>query len=303
MTHWAAVCSGVVAIEVTVRALVFGFVDVRIPAFVVMLAGYVAIVALRILSPLPVSRPGGLAVWRVFVSAASAVLLRGLAPAPVLLLGLSVLIAALFLGRAGMVASLLLVGATVALFGHPEPVDTFSAWSSAIDVVCVAGVLTIIVQFVVSRLERSLDERSTALERLRAEQALRERTQDDLTRAHATLQQRRSSTPLAGWRVCGPDFNNTLQVVLGWTELLRDETQPQQMQDGIEQIRSAAERSRGLTRRLLTFSRPELSAPTHVELHGFLPSLVRRPGAFCRTTSHSSCTRIRTSGSSWMKGT
>ena len=203
-------------------------------------------------------------------------LLRGLAPAPVLLLGLSVLLAALFLGRAGMLASLLLVGATVALFGHPEPVGTFSAWSSALDVVCVAGVLTIIVQFVVSRLEGSLRERSQALERLRAEQALRERTQDELTRAQATLQQTQKLDAVG--RLAGGvahDFNNTLQVVLGWTELLRAADRPQQMQDGIEQIRSAAERSRGLTRQLLAFSRPEMAAPTRVELHTFLPSLVK----------------------------
>ena len=276
LTHWAAVFGGVIAIGATIRALASGFVDFSNPAFVVMLVGYGAVVAVRLLSTLPYRvRAVGLSGGSL-VAASSAVLLRGLAPAPVLLLGLSVLIAALFLGRAGMLASLLLVGATVALFGHPEPVDTFSAWSSALDVVCVAGVLTVIVQFVVSRLERSLDESSTALARLRAEQALRERTQDDLTRAHATLQQAQKLDAVG--RLAGGvahDFNNTLQVVLGWTELLRDETQPQRLQDGIEQIRSAAERSRGLTRQLLTFSRPELSAPTRVELHTFLPSLVK----------------------------
>src|SRR4030095_14311363 len=37
----------------------------------------------------------------------------------------------------------------------------------------------------------------------------------------------------------------------------------------------AAERSRGLTRQLLAFSRPELSQPTRVELHRFLPALVK----------------------------
>ena len=114
------------------------------------------------------------------------------------------------------------------------------------------------------------------MERLRAEQALRERAQDELTRAHATLQQTQKLDAIG--RLAGGvahDFNNTLQVVLGWTELLRKETQPQQMQDGIEQIRAAAERSRGLTRQLLTFSRPEMSAPTRVELHDFLPLLVK----------------------------
>ena len=141
---------------------------------------------------------------------------------------------------------------------------------------CVAGVLTVLVQFVVSRLEGSLEHSAKALERLRAEQALRERAQEELTRAQATLQQTQKLDAVG--RLAGGvahDFNNTLQVVLGWTELLRSEHEPQHMRDGIEQIRAAAERSRGLTRQLLTFSRPEMCAPTRVELHDFLPALVK----------------------------
>jgi signal transduction histidine kinase len=136
--------------------------------------------------------------------------------------------------------------------------------------------MTVLVEFVVRRLEGSLQHTSQALRRLRAEQALRERTQDELARAQATLQQTQKLDAVG--RLAGGvahDFNNTLQVVLGWTELLRSETQPQQMQDGIEQIRAAAERSRGLTRQLLTFSRPEMRAPTRVELHDFLPELAK----------------------------
>jgi len=164
----------------------------------------------------------------------------------------------------------------VAIIGRPEPPEAFSPWSSAIDLVCVAGVLTVLVQFVVSRLERSLAHTSQALARLQTEQALREHAQDQLTQAQATLQQTQKLDAVG--RLAGGvahDFNNTLQVVLGWTELLRNETHSQQIQDGIEQIRSAAERSRGLTRQLLAFSRPELNQPTRVELHTFLPALIK----------------------------
>ncbi len=276
LTHWGAILGGVIAIGVTIRALAFDFVDVSHPAFAAMFVGYGAIVALRLLPGLPYHVRAVTLSAACFIAAGGAILLRGLAPAPVLLVGLGVLIAALFLGRAGMLGGLLLAGAIVAIVGRPEPAEAFNPWSNAIDVVCVAGVLTVLVQFVVSRLERSLEHSSQALERLQAEQALREHAQDQLTRAQATLQQTQKLDAVG--RLAGGvahDFNNTLQVVLGWTELLRSETHPQQIQDGIEQIRASAERSRGLTRQLLAFSRPELNQPTRVELHTFLPALVK----------------------------
>jgi signal transduction histidine kinase/ActR/RegA family two-component response regulator len=276
LTHWGAIFGGVIAIGVTIRALAFDFVDVSHPAFAAMFVGYGAILALRLRPGLPYHVRAVTLAAACFIAAGGAILLRGLAPAPVLLVGLGVLIAALFLGRAGMLGGLLLAGAIVAIVGRPEPAEAFNPWSNAIDVVCVAGVLTVLVQFVVSRLERSLEHSSQALERLQSEQALREHAQDQLTRAQATLQQTQKLDAVG--RLTGGvahDFNNTLQVVLGWTEFLRSETNPQQIQDGIEQIRASAERSRGLTRQLLAFSRPELNQPTRVELHTFLPALIK----------------------------
>ncbi len=274
--HWASLFGAVIAIGVLIRAFFFEFVDVSSPAFAAMFVGYGAIVALRLLPKVPYNVRAVVLSAASFVAGGSAVFLRGLAAAPVLLLGLGVLLSALFLGRAAMITSLILAGTIVAAVGHPEPVVGFSRWSSAIDFVCVAGVMTILVQVVVSRLEGSLERRRQAFKRLRAEQALREHTQSELTHAQATLQQTQKLDAVG--RLAGGvahDFNNTLQVVLGWTELLRDETQPQKMQEGIEQIRAAAERSRVLTRQLLTFSRPEMSAPTRVDLHEILPELVK----------------------------
>jgi signal transduction histidine kinase len=276
LIHWSAISGGVIAIGVTIRALFWDFADVRHPAFVAMMAGYGVIVALRLLPGLSYRVQAVTLSGACFVAASSAVVLRGLAAAPVLLLGLHVLIAGLFFGRKGLLASLISVGATVAIGGRPEPSANFNAWSSAVDVVCVAGVLTVLVQFVVQRLEGSLADSARALGQLRAEQALRERAQEDLTRAQATLQQTQKLDAVG--RLAGGvahDFNNTLQVVLGWTEVLRDEKAPQHVRDGIEQIHSAAERSRGLTRQLLAFSRPQMSAPTRVDLHAFLPALVK----------------------------
>ena len=274
LTHWCAVIGGVIAVGVVVRALAYKFVDIRHPAFSAMLIGYCAIVALRLAPRLPYAARALTLTAAAFTAAVSAVVLRGLAPAPILLLGLTVLLAALFLGRAAMVASLLTTGVTLVLVGRPESSAAYSPWASALDVVCVAGVLAIIVQSVVSRLEHSLSERSIALNRVQSEQTLRAETQDELLRAQAALLQAQKLDAVG--RLAGGvahDFNNTLQVVLGWTELLRDETDPTPIRQGIEHIHDAAERSRGLTRQLLTFSRPDMAAPTRVNLDEFLPSM------------------------------
>ena len=275
LTHWSAVLGGVIAVVVAIRSLAFDVVDVGHPAFAAMLAGYGAIVGLRLWPTLPYRARAVTLSAACLVVAGSAVVQRGLAATPVLLLGFSVLLAALFVGRAAMIGSLVVLGGIVALAGRPEPAATFSPWATSIGVVCVVGILTILVRFVVGRLESALEHSSQALKQLQAEQILRERAQEELTRAQAALLQTQKLDAvgqLAGG--VAHDFNNTLQVVLGWTELLRAETQPEQIRDGIEQIRGAAERSRGLTRQLLTFSRPELCSPTRVELHEFLSSFV-----------------------------
>ena len=49
LTHWSALLGGIIAIAVIIRAVFFDFADVEHPAFAAMLAGYGAIVALRLL--------------------------------------------------------------------------------------------------------------------------------------------------------------------------------------------------------------------------------------------------------------
>jgi len=53
LTHWSAVLGGVIALVVAVRSLAFDVVDVGHPAFAAMLAGYGAIVGLRLWPSLP----------------------------------------------------------------------------------------------------------------------------------------------------------------------------------------------------------------------------------------------------------
>jgi hypothetical protein len=62
--------------------------------------------------------------------------------------------------------------------------------------------------------------------------------------------------------------------VLGWTEILTDAADPEQVRRGIHEIRAAATGSSRLTQQLLAFSRPDLQAPTRVELDSVLPSVI-----------------------------
>jgi signal transduction histidine kinase len=273
LIRWSTVFGGVIAIGVTIRALFFGFADVRHPAFIAMLAGYSVIAALRFLPRLSYRVQAVTLSGACLVTAASAVFLRGLSAAPVLLLGLNVLISGLFLGRGGMLATLVLVGAVVGVAGRPEPSDTFGAWSSAVDVVCVAGVLTVLVQFVVRRLEGSIEQSAQALERVRAEQALRERAQEELMRTQATLQQTQKLDAIG--RLAGGvahDFNNILTAITGHTSLLLGALAPDTpLRADAEAIKQAADRAAGLTNQLLAFSRKQVRAPRVLEL----PQVVR----------------------------
>src|SRR6185436_15316401 len=175
LTHWSAVLGGVIALVVAFRSLASDVVDVGHPAFAAMLAGYGAIVGLRLWPSLPYQVRAVTLSAACLVVAGSAVVQRGLAATPVLLLGLSVLLAALFVGRVAMIASLVALGGVVALAGRPESAATFSPWATSIGVVCAVGILTILVRFVVGRLESALEHSSQALKQLQTEQALRER--------------------------------------------------------------------------------------------------------------------------------
>src|SRR5262245_54420896 len=85
LTRWSVIFGGVIAIGVTVRALAHDFVDVRHPAFVTMLTGYGAIVVAHFLPRLRYGVRAVMLSGACIVAAGSAVFLRGLAAAPVLL--------------------------------------------------------------------------------------------------------------------------------------------------------------------------------------------------------------------------
>jgi signal transduction histidine kinase/CheY-like chemotaxis protein len=76
------------------------------------------------------------------------------------------------------------------------------------------------------------------------------------------------------------DFNNLLAVILNYTEFVRDALPDDSaVREDLEEIRRAAERAAGLTRRLLIFARREDTKPEVLDLNGVvagLEALLRR---------------------------
>ena len=73
------------------------------------------------------------------------------------------------------------------------------------------------------------------------------------------------------------DFNNSLGVILGYTELLM--RQAGEAQRGkLEQILKATQRASGLTRQLLAFSRKQIVDPKVLDLNALLSDLEKMLG-------------------------
>jgi PAS domain S-box-containing protein len=90
----------------------------------------------------------------------------------------------------------------------------------------------------------------------------RERLQMQLTQA----QKMEAIGQLAGG--VAHDFNNMLGVIIGYSELILEETSPShQFHAELEEIQKAARRSADLTRQLLTFARKQTVAPKVLDLN------------------------------------
>ncbi len=64
------------------------------------------------------------------------------------------------------------------------------------------------------------------------------------------------------------DFNNMLQIINGYSELLLDGIPPQDpMREFVEEIKKSVDRSAGLTRQLLAFSRQQVLTPQVLDLN------------------------------------
>lgn len=66
------------------------------------------------------------------------------------------------------------------------------------------------------------------------------------------------------------DYNNMLNVILGYTELLDMIVSDEQAKGFIKEIQVATDRGSTLTRKLLTFSRQESAEPESVNINQLL---------------------------------
>lgn len=72
------------------------------------------------------------------------------------------------------------------------------------------------------------------------------------------------------------DFNNILQSILGFTEILLSDTPVENRHyDGLREIRKAAERAAGLTHQLLAFSRRQMIRPTVLDLNDIVVNMLK----------------------------
>ena len=72
------------------------------------------------------------------------------------------------------------------------------------------------------------------------------------------------------------DFNNMLGIILGYTEMAMDKVAPSQPLFGdLQEIRTAAERSRDITRQLLAFARRQTISPVVLDLNATVEGMLK----------------------------
>ncbi len=272
VVRWVGATGGVIALCVVVLHFVSTY-SLDHPAVYGMFGGYFSVLALVWLPRVAYRVQAWVLCTGVLVTASSAIWMRGAAPAPLIVLALAVICWSIFLGRVGLGVALVTSTCVVYALGEPIAPELYDARGAAIMYGSAVLALALVVTQIVRRIESALVHSQAALDQLREEQAKRSASEADLDQTRTALFQAQKMEAVG--RLAGGvahDFNNTLQVVLGWTELLRGETNPATVQEGIQEIQVAAERSKDLTRQLLAFGRPELQVARHIDITQFLRS-------------------------------
>lgn len=131
------------------------------------------------------------------------------------------------------------------------------------------------------RLEDIVKERtaelSSAISRLKIECSERQRAEEEQVQLQTQLfqaQRIESVGRLAGG--IAHDYNNMLAVILGYTQAAIEKTDPASpLHEDLREILSAAERSAGITRQLLTFARKQTLAPQVLDLNESVTAMIK----------------------------
>lgn len=266
---WTTRLGGVLASVLLVSAAARMPARLLEPGFLLMFGSYGAMAGLRYASGLGYRlRATGFCAM-CFVTGTAALFSLGVLPGPTLVCAFVVIAARLFLGtRAMLVGLALTTGAVVAAsLAEPPPAEAeaLGVWywvRAGTGYAAPTGCIAVIVGHVVTQLERSLLATGEALRRSSAAEAERERAREALARTEQALM--RSQKLEAVGRLAagvGHDFNNTLQVMLSWASLLREERDERTLLEGLDTIERAALQGRELTQRLLAFGRRDVRTP------------------------------------------
>lgn len=258
------------------------------PSFWLMYLPYFGVVALRFSRTLAF-RTRVLAFEVLLVALGGlATYATGMAPAPLMVLALSVVSSGLFIGRRGLWVALAATTATLAVVGVLFDTAELRAfellarpslgrWLAACGGYALStGIVAVLVHHVVERIEAAHAAAADALRQRDREARGRGEAQAALGESQAALvrsQKLEAVGKLAAG--VGHDFNNALQVVLAWTEMLHGERDPATLEEGLQAIEQSARRSSHLTQRLLAFGRRDVRAPAPLRPQDAMEELAR----------------------------
>lgn len=247
------------------------------PSVLLIYASYAGLIALRFRSTLAYrARAMGFCAMLLVMGVASLYGLGAL-PGPSLVCTFVVIAAQLFLGSRAMLVALALTAAAIVLTGlgrsqvmgwtSPERLGIWAWVRESAGFAVPTAALAMILARVIGTIEHSLRAAQESLARSRLAESERERTKAALVQAESALH--RSQKLQAVGRLAagvGHDFNNTLQVMLSWSSMLRGERDENVLEEGLDAIEQAALQGRELTQRLLEYGRRDVRAPARCSL-------------------------------------